>query len=72
MITIPDKYANRAYASPGELAEMLGVDRVTWYRHYYAHVRSGRVQSLKIGSALRIRMSSFLALVEQEEARNGT
>jgi hypothetical protein len=72
VITIPDKYAGQAYASPGQLAEILGIDRVTWYRHYYPHVRSKRVQSIKVGSALRVRISSFLALLEQEEAQHGT
>ena len=72
MIIITEKYAGRAYASPGELADMLGISRETWYGHYYVHVRSGHVQSLKVGSALRIRLSSFLALVEQEEAQHGT
>jgi hypothetical protein len=72
MIAIPEKYAGRAYASPGELAEMMGIDRVTWYRHYYGHVRSKRIQALKVGSALRVRVSSFFALVEQEEAQHGT
>lgn len=70
MIILPEKLANRAYASPGELAEMLGIDRVTWYRHYYSHVRSGRIQALKVGSALRVRISSFLAVLEQEESRH--
>lgn len=68
MITIPDKYSDRAYASPNELAELLGISRETWYRKYYPYVRSGRIQALKVGSALRIRISSFLAIVEQEEA----
>jgi hypothetical protein len=72
MIAIPEKYAGRAYASPGELAEIMGIDRVTWYRHYYPAVRSRRIESLKIGSALRIRIASFLAVVEQQEAQHGT
>jgi hypothetical protein len=72
MIAIPDKYAGRAYASPGELAEMLGINVATWYRHYYRHVRSKRIQALKVGSALRVRISSFFAFVEQEEAHDGT
>ena len=46
MITVPDKYAGRAYASPAECAEILGIDRVTWYRHYYPHIRSKRIQAL--------------------------
>ena len=56
MIAIPEKYSGQAYASPGQLAEIIGIDRVTWYRHYYPHVRSGRIQSLKVGAALRVRL----------------
>jgi hypothetical protein len=52
MITIPDQYAGRAYASPAEYAEILGIDRVMWYRHYYPHIRSKCIQALKVGSAL--------------------
>jgi Helix-turn-helix domain len=72
MIIIPEKYSGRAYASPAELAEILGIDRVTWYRHFYPAVRSGRIQSLKVGSALRVRLASFLAFAESQEAQHGT
>lgn len=72
MITIHDKYAGRAYASPAECAEILGIDRVTWYRHYYPHIRSKRIQALKVGAALRVRLASFLAFAESQEAQHGT
>jgi hypothetical protein len=29
VIIVPEKYAGQAYASPGQLAEILGIDRVT-------------------------------------------
>lgn len=71
MITIPPKFSGRAAVSPEEAAEIAGVNRTTFYRHHYPYVRSGRIQSLKIGGCLRILVTSYLAFLEQE-ASNGT
>ena len=66
MIAIPPKFECRAAVSPEEAAEIAGVDRATWYRHHYPHVRSGRIQSFKVGACLRIIVSSYLAFLDQE------
>ena len=66
MIPIPAKYDGRVAGSPQELADMIGVDRSTFYRRYMPHVYSGRIASLKVGSARRILITSFLAFIESE------
>jgi excisionase family DNA binding protein len=71
MITIPPKFEGRAAVSPEEAAEIAGVHRATIYRHHMPHVYSGRIQSLMIGGARRIVLTSYLAFLEQE-AQHGT
>lgn len=66
MISIPPKYAGRAALSPDEAAEVLGVDRSTFYRRIMPYVRSGQIMSLKIGGCRRIIVASLLAWVEQQ------
>jgi hypothetical protein len=66
MIPLPPKYAGRAAVSPEEAAEIAGVNRSTFYRHHYPYVRSGRIQSLRIGGCLRLIVASYLTFLEQE------
>jgi hypothetical protein len=69
MITIPEKYRDRVAVSPAELAEILGVDESTFYRHWYPYVRSGAIASFKIGAARRIILSSLLAFIEGQSSQ---
>jgi len=71
VITIPPKFEGRAAVSPMEAAEVAGIDRSTFYRHHMPYVYSGRIQSLKIGGARRLILTSYLAFLEQE-AQHGT
>lgn len=57
--------------SPEAAAKMLGISRGTFYTHIYPHVRSGTIQSLKIGGLRRIVVASLLAWVERESSYNG-
>jgi hypothetical protein len=58
-------------ASPEEIAAVAGISRSAFYRHHYAYVRSGRIQSLRVGGCLRIIVASYLAFLETE-AQHGT
>jgi hypothetical protein len=52
--------------SPKLAAKRLGVDVSTLYRNYGRELRSGTIQSLKIGTARRIIWRSLLAHIERE------
>lgn len=67
MNSFPSQYDSRVYVSPAEAAEMLGIDRSTFYRRVMSWVYSGTIQSLKIGRCRRIRLASLLAWVECQE-----
>lgn len=66
MIAIPAKYEGRAALSPKEAAEVLGIGRVSLYRHVMPAVRSGAIQSLMIGGSRRILLASLLRWVERQ------
>lgn len=55
--------------SPKDCADQLGIDVSTLYRHYGAAIRSGAIQTLKIGAARRIVWRSLLDYIESETAR---
>lgn len=63
----PQPYA----VSVDDAAKMLSISRGTFYTHIYPHVRSGTIQSLKIGGLRRIVVASLLAWVERESSYNG-
>lgn len=56
----------RIAVSPGEAAELLGIDRSTFYERVMPHVRAGRVRSLRIGRSVRIFVDSLLAWAEAQ------
>lgn len=62
-IPVEERYA----LSPREAAELLGVDRSSFYRHIFPFVVSGAIQSLWIGSARRIVRTSLLAWAESRK-----
>lgn len=66
MITVPPKYAGQAYVSPEQAAEILGIDRSTFYRHVMRYVYSKTITSLKIGQCRRIQLSSLLVWAAQQ------
>jgi len=51
--------------APDEAAALVGIDRATFYRRTMPYVRSGAIQSLKIGACRRIVVSSLLAFWER-------
>jgi hypothetical protein len=67
MRSIPSKFAGQSYGSPEGCAEILGIDRSTFYRHVMPHVYSGAIASLKVGACRRIRIDSLLAWAERQE-----
>jgi hypothetical protein len=66
MITTPNRNDSRAYVSPAEAAELLGIDRATFYRRVMPYVRSRAIQSLKIGACRRISVVSLLSWAERQ------
>jgi hypothetical protein len=71
MKDFPPKFIGRTAVSPAEAAEIASVHPSTFYRHHYPFVRSGKIQSFKVGSRRCIVVSSYLAFLEQE-ANHGT
>ncbi len=67
--TTTEELRQRIAVSPGEAAIMLGVDRSTVYKYVMPAVHTGKITSLKIGSARRILVASLLAWVDAEAKR---
>lgn len=44
---------------PSEAAELLSMDRSTFYRRIMPHVRGGEIRSLRIGNSVRIFVDSL-------------
>ena len=57
---------DRITVSPGEAAELFGIDRSTFYERIMPHVRAGRIRSLRIGRSVRIFVDSLLAWAEAQ------
>jgi excisionase family DNA binding protein len=51
---------------PSEAAELLSMDRSTFYRKVMPHVRAGRIRSMRIGKLLRIFVDSLLAWAQAQ------
>lgn len=54
--------------SPSEAAQLLGLNRRTFYRQVMPHVYSGDIRSAKIGGNRRIDLASLRAWWEQQIA----
>lgn len=63
---LPPKFAGRVALSPDEAAEVLGVDRSTFYRRVMPAVRAGTIQSFKVGACRRILAPSYLRWLEKQ------
>lgn len=64
-----EELRGRIAVSPGEAAQLLGIDRRTFYRRIMPAVELGAIQSLRIGRARRILVASLLAWVQAEAGR---
>jgi excisionase family DNA binding protein len=64
-----DDLRARIAVSPGEAAQLLGIDRRTFYRRIMPAVELGAIQSLRIGRARRILVTSLIAWVQAEAER---
>jgi len=53
---------------PGEAAAMLGMAESTFYKHVYPQVRSGAIQSFKVGRSRLILVESLRAWAARQAA----
>jgi excisionase family DNA binding protein len=66
---------SRIAVSPGTAAEMLNISESSFYKNVMPYVRSGTIESLKIGASRRIVVESLMAWVreraKEQEASHG-
>lgn len=60
------KPRDKITVSPGEAAELLGIDRSTFYDRVMPYVRTGHIRSLRIGRRQLIFVDSLLAWAEAQ------
>lgn len=65
-IALPEKFAHRTALSAAEVAELLGIDRATYYRRIYPAVQSRQIASMTIGSRRLVIITSLLAWLARQ------
>lgn len=61
---------HRIAVSPAEAAALLSIDRATFYRRVMPAVYARKIQSLRIGTARRIFVTSLLEWAHAEAERD--
>lgn len=58
---------NKLAVKPSEAAELLSMDRSTFYRKVMPHVRAGRIKAMRIGALRRIFVADLLAWAQAQD-----